>query len=92
MRVYNSYFYTIFIYRCSFVIPELTTTMDEKREKEDTHFITINNRPRIKYIESVDLYNMLSLIAEVGGYVGLFLGISVNQIGSVWNHFTTSKC
>ena len=31
----------------------------------------------------VFLYSVLSLIAEVGGYVGLFLGISVNQISTL---------
>ena len=32
------------------------------------------------------LYSKLSLIAEVGGYVGLFLGVSVNQIINLMEH------
>ena len=31
----------------------------------------------------VFLYSGLSLIAEIGGYVGLFLGVSVNQISTL---------
>ena len=34
----------------------------------------------IKIYESYYIYSELSLIAEIGGYVGLFLGISVNQV------------
>ena len=40
----------------------------------------------IEYIETKEayyLYSMLSLIAEVGGYVGLFLGVSVNQVSAL---------
>ena len=33
----------------------------------------------IKVYESYYIYSGLSMIAEIGGYVGLFLGISVNQ-------------
>ena len=34
----------------------------------------------IKVTNGYYLYSGLSLIAEIGGYVGLFLGVSVNQI------------
>ena len=34
----------------------------------------------IKETKAYRLYSKLSLIAEVGGYVGLFLGVSINQI------------
>ena len=34
----------------------------------------------IKIMESYYVYNGISLVAEIGGYVGLFLGYSVNQI------------
>ena len=34
----------------------------------------------IKVTDEQYLYSGLSLIAEIGGYVGLFLGVSVNQI------------
>ena len=38
----------------------------------------------VKVSRSMETYSALSLIAEVGGYVGLFLGISVNQISNVF--------
>ena len=34
----------------------------------------------IQVTKSHYIYSELSLIAEIGGYVGLFLGISVNQM------------
>ena len=40
----------------------------------------MNFKRNIKVTEAQYLYSGLSLIAEVGGYVGLFLGVSVNQV------------
>ena len=37
-------------------------------------------RPRIKVVKSYYAYSGLSMIAEIGGYFGLFLGVSINQI------------
>ena len=34
----------------------------------------------IKVIEAYHLYSLLSMIAEIGGYVGMFLGISILEI------------
>ena len=34
----------------------------------------------IKVTTGHRLYSVLSMIAEIGGYVGLFLGVSVKQI------------
>ena len=36
-----------------------------------------------KVIRSSIPYGLLSLVAEIGGYVGLFLGISINQFGAL---------
>ena len=36
--------------------------------------------------DEVFLYSILSLIAEVGGYVGLFLGVSVNQLSTLYQY------
>ena len=35
---------------------------------------------RVKVVKSYYAYSGLSLIAEIGGYIGLFLGVSINQI------------
>ena len=40
---------------------------------------------RVKVVKSYYAYSGLSLIAEIGGYIGLFLGVSFNQI----THLTT---
>ncbi len=40
---------------------------------------------RVKTIKSYYLYSFLSLIAEIGGYVGLFLGVSVYQLTTVFD-------
>ena len=37
-------------------------------------------RPKVKVVKSYYAYSRLSLIAEIGGYFGLFLGVSINQI------------
>ena len=42
--------------------------------------LKIKMNEHIKVTEEQYLYSGLSLIAEIGGYVGLFLGVSVNQI------------
>ena len=39
----------------------------------------------IKETKSYYTYSGLSLIAEIGGYVGLFLGISINQLTNLWD-------
>ena len=43
-------------------------------------FLRIYFERNIKFTRAHYLYSGLSLIAEIGGYVGLFLGVSVNQI------------
>ena len=41
----------------------------------------------IKVSRSRVAYGLLELLAEVGGYVGLFLGISINQVISISRGF-----
>ena len=40
-------------------------------------------RENIKVTRAIYLYSGLSLIAEIGGYVGLFLGVSIIQINNI---------
>ena len=42
--------------------------------------LKVKMNEHIKVTDEQYLYSGLSLIAEIGGYVGLFLGVSVNQI------------
>ena len=54
------------------------TTIQPKKNDDDSVYITF---PRyVKVFERSYTYSPLSLVAEVGGYVGLFLGISINQV------------
>ena len=48
---------------------------------DGTGYSRINLPEHIQVYESYYTYDGLSMVAEIGGYVGLFLGISVNQIG-----------
>lgn len=45
--------------------------------------ITLFLKDTVRTTNEIFLYSVLSLIAEVGGYVGLFLGVSVNQISTL---------
>ena len=47
--------------------------------------VTLNFEQLIQETKSYYAYSELSLIAEIGGYVGLFLGISVNQLINLWD-------
>ena len=42
--------------------------------------LLLSTEPQIRVTKEYYLYSGLSLIAEIGGYVGLFLGISVLQV------------
>ena len=68
---------------CSFS----TITLSEKMEWNVLkHFNFTNTKVRlnfpeiIKVTESYYTYSLLSLIAEIGGCVGLFLGVSINMV------------
>ena len=66
-------------YPCSYFI--VSTKLDAK-QKASPGFsrLYLNFEQLIQVTKSHYTYSKLSLIAEIGGYVGLFLGISVNQI------------
>lgn len=44
---------------------------------------TFSFKENVKVITAFYLYSDLSLLAEIGGYVGLFLGVSVNQVSGL---------
>ena len=68
---------------CSFFTFTLTDSIEyvsnEGFGNADTK-VEINFEKVIKVTKGYYAYSELSLIAEIGGYVGLFLGVSVNQI------------
>lgn len=49
-----------------------------------TKFVTAAILPeRVTVLKSQNIYSELSLVAEIGGYVGLFLGVSVLQVSGL---------
>ena len=60
---------------------EAINSKQELNNQGNAHAIVeINFEDLIKVTTDYYTYTAVSLIAEIGGYVGLFLGISVNQI------------
>ena len=76
---------------CKFL--EITIRTQVVLNKSQTHgnYVKISMKNTIKVTQSKFLYDGLTLMAEIGGYVGLFLGISVVHINEmlhkVWKSF-----
>ena len=51
--------------------------------KNDYVTIVLYFQQDVKVTEEQLSYTFLSLLAEIGGYFGLFLGISVNQVSNL---------
>ena len=72
---------------CSYVSIRLTHVKQTTSGDDSLAAAKFSFDEKIQRIESYFLYSTLSLIAEIGGYVGLFLGASVVQVTEVINHF-----
>ena len=69
---------------CKFTKADFTMVHNNRLEGGNTkHIMTITNQPRIKVIRSEYSYPFISFVAEAGGYVGLFLGASFQELGSL---------
>ena len=53
---------------------------EDEVEDNSTGSLKLRFKKFIKVSRSRQAYGSLELLAEVGGYVGLFLGISINQL------------
>ena len=67
-----------------------------KIEKSDDEtakhsYLTIKFQRFVKLSKSRYSYTILELIAEFGGYVGLFLGLSINQLSKVFERIVEIK-
>ena len=71
---------------CNFLEVSLRTQLSIKSNEEDksgTSYMKFSLKNTIKVTNSQFLYNGLTLMAEIGGYVGLFLGISVVHVNDM---------
>ena len=71
-------------YPCQFLMNRITTT-DYKEEDNTDNTIYLVFDKHIKVTTSTYGYTELELLAELGGYVGLFLGLSVFDLRLVFN-------
>ena len=79
---------------CRYMMMSFSSFKDDYIEENAHGYISISFQKFIKVSRSKFSYNVLELMAEVGGYVGLFLGVSVNQFSDLiksyfsrWNSF-----
>ena len=76
---------------CSFVVTKaIKTRQTWQNGNKNYSSLTIYFDEYIKITDAHYLYSGLSLIAEIGGYVGLFLGVSINQV-SILMHTLLDK-
>ena len=85
-RIFDDHGYNC-ISPCSFVTTRAIKSEDKTQKKVKVNgeyvsnsYMVISLKENIKMTEAHMLYSLLSMIAEIGGYVGLFLGVSVKQI------------
>ena len=65
---------------CEYIEASLEV-LESKTDKEaNFKKLQVHLKPVAKIIEQVDGYTFLSFLAEVGGYLGLFLGMSIYQL------------
>ena len=62
------------------IIKNASLSGGNDHEEPKSSVLSINFKENIKVNTSYYVYSGLTLIAEIGGYVGLFLGVSINQI------------
>lgn len=73
---------------CNYITTRLIKTNDKVQPdylKKKAAKMEISTRENIKVTEAHLLYSVLSMIAEIGGYVGLFLGVSIIQINHIFD-------
>ena len=72
-------------YPCNFLMNWVTTTGYRNKTSNDADGIWLEFDKYIKVTTSTYGYTKLELLAELGGYVGLFLGLSVFDLRLVFN-------
>ena len=89
MKIYNDTFNDFnhdCLNPCSFVTTNTYIISDDDfivRGKETMSFININLKPIIEVNTEQRLYDGLTFLSQLGGYFGLFLGVSIIQINMI---------
>ena len=67
---------------CQYLVPQ---TFNSYQKNSDNRFsLFLSNTGEIKVTKSEWAYDTLSLIADIGGYVGLFLGVAIVHVKEVF--------
>ena len=74
---------------CSYMSIKVTETGKRKPDVENRGELILSFLQKIHRSVSYYLYEEISLIAEIGGFVGLFLGASVYQIADLLDSLMT---
>ena len=68
---------------CTGMMTWFSSFTKENNHNDGDGYLEIRFQKFIKVSRSRVAYGLLELLAEVGGYVGLFLGVSINQVISI---------
>ena len=79
-QVYKYWKHAKYYTNCSAPCREIYVSAIWTDKKTTDSKVTFKFSNRVRVIKSYYAYSSLSLIAEIGGYFGLFLGVSINQI------------
>ena len=72
---------------CSYITLRTNTVWEREKRYKTKVKLLIFFKENIKVTKAYHNYSGLSLVAEIGGYVGLFLGVSINQITYLFDVF-----
>ena len=70
---------------CSYVTLRSSIVWEREKRYKTIMKIKIYFQENIMVTRAYYTYSGLSLIAEIGGYVGLFLGVSINQMANLFD-------
>ena len=63
--------------------PFVKELIQKKEVDGKVDYVRLSIRNTIKVTQSQFLYDGLSVVAEIGGYVGLFLGVSIVDVNKM---------
>ena len=70
---------------------KINVAFEEDRNRHNKTFAHFKIFPTTQIQKSIYSYNFISMIAEIGGYTGLLLGISVLDISRILNNYLSNN-